>query len=58
MNRTEYTAEQLTFAERVSMAMSNIPSDRRPMLEALVETLLTGASMTAQEGFFQNQKQS
>lgn len=49
MNSATYTPEQLAFAERVSRAMSNVPSDRQPMLEALVETLLAGASIAAQK---------
>lgn len=47
MNDTTYTADQLAFAERVSKAMSNVPSGKRPMLETLVEILLAGASITA-----------
>ena len=45
MNCTMHTPNQLVFAERVSKAMANVPPDRRPMLETLVETLLTGASL-------------
>lgn len=47
MTGTTYTPEQTAFAERVSRALSNIPGDRLPMLETIVETLLAGASIAA-----------
>lgn len=45
MNSATHTPEQLTLAERVSTALANVPSNKRPELEALVEMLLTGASI-------------
>ena len=48
MNGTTHTPEQLGFAERVSKALSNVPEDRRSLLEYIVESMLIAASVATQ----------
>lgn len=47
MNSMPHLAKQATFAERVSKALASVPADKRPMLEAVVESALIGASIAA-----------
>lgn len=49
MNNKAYKPEQLAFAERIARAMASVPNDRRPALETVVEVLITGASIAAQQ---------
>lgn len=55
MTGKEYSPKQEAMAERIARAMSNVPEERLPMMETIVESFLIGAGIATMNGAAEKQ---